>query len=82
MFTYSMPVSFIEKKGDLFCHTRLKLSSIEKNHQVPKNPEFGADADRIRKEEQGKIDQSAALDEDELTEKDNLLKEASYLYIL
>ncbi|XP_005102157.1 SWI/SNF-related matrix-associated actin-dependent regulator of chromatin subfamily A member 5 [Aplysia californica] len=44
-------------------------------YKVPKNPEFGADADRIRKEEQGKIDGSSQLDEDELTEKDSLLKE-------
>ncbi|GFS19373.1 chromatin-remodeling complex ATPase chain Iswi, partial [Elysia marginata] len=44
-------------------------------YKVPKNPEFGADADRIRKEEQAKIDESSQLDEDELAEKDSLLKE-------
>ncbi|KAK0042721.1 SWI/SNF-related matrix-associated actin-dependent regulator of chromatin subfamily A member 5-like [Biomphalaria glabrata] len=44
-------------------------------YKVPKNPEFGADADRIRKEEQAKIDQSAPLDEEELAEKESLLKE-------
>uniref|UniRef100_A0A0B6ZJP7 SWI/SNF-related matrix-associated actin-dependent regulator of chromatin subfamily A member 5 n=1 Tax=Arion vulgaris TaxID=1028688 RepID=A0A0B6ZJP7_9EUPU len=44
-------------------------------YKVPKNPEFGADADRIRKEEQGKIDQSSPLDEEEMSEKDGLLKE-------
>ena len=45
------------------------------NYKVPKNPEFGSDADRIRKDEQGKIDNSAQLDEDELAEKDSLLRE-------
>ncbi|RUS91446.1 hypothetical protein EGW08_000770 [Elysia chlorotica] len=44
-------------------------------YRVPKNPEFGADADRIRKEEQAKIDESSQLDEEELAEKDTLLKE-------
>ena len=47
--------------------------------QVPKNPEFGADADRIRKEEQAKIDESSQLDEEELAEKDSLLKEVCLL---
>lgn len=45
------------------------------NYKVPKNPEFGPDADRIRKEEQAKIDQSDVLNENQLVEKEDLLKE-------
>ena len=47
------------------------------NYKVPKNPEFGPDADRIRKEEQAKIDQSDVLNENQLVEKEDLLKEVS-----
>lgn len=43
--------------------------------QVPKNPDLGADAERVRKEEQGKIDESEVLTEEELAEKEDLLKE-------
>ena len=50
------------------------------NYKVPKNPEFGSDADRIRKEEQSKIDNSDELDEEELAEKATLLTEVSFLF--
>lgn len=43
--------------------------------QVPKNPDLGADADRVRKEEQARIDESEPLTEEEIAEKDELLKE-------
>lgn len=45
--------------------------------QVPKNPDLGADAERVRKEEQGKIDEAEVLTEEELAEKEDLLKEVS-----
>lgn len=44
-------------------------------YRVPKNPDLGADADRVRKEEQVRIDESEPLTEEELTEKEDLLKE-------
>ncbi|KAK7097547.1 SWI/SNF-related matrix-associated actin-dependent regulator of chromatin subfamily A member 5-like [Littorina saxatilis] len=44
-------------------------------YRVPKNPDLGADADRVRKEEQTRIDESEQLTEEELTEKEDLLKE-------
>jgi len=42
-------------------------------YKVPKNPEFGADAARIQKEEQGKIDDATAITDEELGERDGLL---------
>ncbi|XP_025084956.1 SWI/SNF-related matrix-associated actin-dependent regulator of chromatin subfamily A member 5-like isoform X2 [Pomacea canaliculata] len=44
-------------------------------YRVPKNPDLGADADRVRKEEQARIDESEPLTEEEIAEKDELLKE-------
>ncbi|KAL3881052.1 hypothetical protein ACJMK2_033250 [Sinanodonta woodiana] len=44
-------------------------------YKVPKNPDYGADADRIRKEEQQKIDESEPLIEEEIQEKEDLLKQ-------
>ncbi|KAK7485584.1 hypothetical protein BaRGS_00023159, partial [Batillaria attramentaria] len=44
-------------------------------YRVPKNPDLGADADRVRKEEQQQIDESEPLTEEELAEKEDLLKE-------
>ncbi|XP_053398932.1 SWI/SNF-related matrix-associated actin-dependent regulator of chromatin subfamily A member 5-like isoform X1 [Mercenaria mercenaria] len=44
-------------------------------YRVPKNPELGHDAERIRKEEQGKIDEAELLTEEENAEKDELLKQ-------
>lgn len=49
--------------------------------QVPKNPDLGADAERVRKEEQGKIDEAEVLTEEELAEKEDLLKEVSQFYM-
>ncbi|XP_048772978.1 SWI/SNF-related matrix-associated actin-dependent regulator of chromatin subfamily A member 5-like isoform X1 [Ostrea edulis] len=44
-------------------------------YRVPKNTDLGADAERVRKEEQSKIDEAEILTEEELTEKEELLKE-------
>lgn len=46
---------------------------------MPKNPDLGADADRVRKEEQTRIDEAEPLGEEELSEKEELLKEVSNL---
>ena len=43
--------------------------------QVPKNLDLGSDAERVRKEEQRKIDEAEPLNEDELGEKEDLLKQ-------
>ncbi|KAH3834873.1 hypothetical protein DPMN_108206 [Dreissena polymorpha] len=40
------------------------------------------DAERIRKEEQAKIDESDVLTEEETAEKDDLLKQASHIGLL
>lgn len=40
---------------------------------MPKNPELGADATRIQKEEQKKIDEAQLLTEEEQAEKELLL---------
>jgi hypothetical protein len=42
--------------------------------QVPRDPDLGADAARVQKEEQRKIDESDVLNEEELAEKEELLK--------
>jgi SWI/SNF-related matrix-associated actin-dependent regulator of chromatin subfamily A member 5 len=42
-------------------------------YKVPKNPDLGSDAERVRKDEQRKIDESDLLTEDEQVEKDDLL---------
>lgn len=44
-------------------------------YKVPKNPEYGADAERIRREEQKRIDEASSLTEEELLEKEELLKQ-------
>ncbi|KAK3100807.1 hypothetical protein FSP39_025526 [Pinctada imbricata] len=44
-------------------------------YRVPKNPDLGSDAERVRREEQGKIDESDVLTEEETQEKEDLLKE-------
>ncbi|KAL8615035.1 SWI/SNF-related matrix-associated actin-dependent regulator of chromatin subfamily A member 5 [Nucella lapillus] len=44
-------------------------------YRVPKNPDLGSDADRVRKEEQVRIDEAEQLAEEELTEKEDLLRE-------
>lgn len=44
-------------------------------YKVPKNLDLGADAGRVQKEEQKKIDESDPLTEDEIAEKDKLLTE-------
>ena len=43
--------------------------------QVPKDPDLGSDAERVRREEQKKIDDAEMLCEDEVAEKDDLLKQ-------
>lgn len=45
---------------------------------MPKNTDLGADAERVRKEEQSKIDEAEILTEEELTEKEELLKEVGW----
>ncbi|KOB73409.1 Chromatin-remodeling complex ATPase chain Iswi, partial [Operophtera brumata] len=42
-------------------------------YKVPRNPELGADATKIQREEQRKIDDAESLSEDEVTEKETLL---------
>ena len=42
---------------------------------MPKDPDLGSDAERVRKEEQKKIDEAEPLDEEELAEKEDLLKQ-------
>merc|ERR1712088_579301 len=44
-------------------------------YRVPLNPDLGADAKKIQKEEQRKIDDAEELTEDEQLEKEDLLKE-------
>ncbi|XP_041358454.1 SWI/SNF-related matrix-associated actin-dependent regulator of chromatin subfamily A member 5-like [Gigantopelta aegis] len=44
-------------------------------YRVPKNHDLGPDAERVRKEEQKKIDESDELVEEELSEKTELLKQ-------
>merc|ERR1712183_794839 len=44
-------------------------------YKVPINPDLGADAKRVQKEEQRKIDEAEELTEDEQLEKEDLLKE-------
>jgi len=48
------------------------------NYQVPRNPELGADAAKIQKEEQKKIDDASPLSEEEQLERDTLLNKVSY----
>ena len=43
--------------------------------KVPKNPDLGSDAEKIRKEEQKKTDQAEPLNEEEQAEKEELLKQ-------
>jgi SWI/SNF-related matrix-associated actin-dependent regulator of chromatin subfamily A member 5 len=45
------------------------------NLQVPKDPDLGADAERVRKEEQKKIDEAEQLTDEEIAEKEDLLKQ-------
>ncbi|XP_046560346.1 SWI/SNF-related matrix-associated actin-dependent regulator of chromatin subfamily A member 5-like isoform X1 [Haliotis rubra] len=44
-------------------------------YKVPKNPDLGSDADRVRKEDQMRIDESEQLNDDEIGEKEDLLKQ-------
>jgi len=43
--------------------------------QVPKDPDLGSDAERTRREEQKKIDDAEVLTEEEIAEKEDLLKQ-------
>jgi SWI/SNF-related matrix-associated actin-dependent regulator of chromatin subfamily A member 5 len=45
--------------------------------QVPKDLDLGSDAERVRKEEQKKIDESEVLTEEEVQEKEDLLREVN-----
>ena len=52
-------------------------------HQVPKDPDLGADAERVRREEQKKIDEAEPLTEEEVQEKEDLLRDvSSHLLVL
>ena len=42
---------------------------------MPKDPDLGSDAERVRREEQKKIDDADMLSEEEMSEKDELLKQ-------
>ncbi|XP_052828278.1 SWI/SNF-related matrix-associated actin-dependent regulator of chromatin subfamily A member 5 isoform X3 [Octopus bimaculoides] len=44
-------------------------------YKVPKNPDYGADAERIRREEQKRIDEAYPLNDAEISEKEELLKQ-------
>ena len=48
---------------------------------MPKNPDLGSDADRVRKEEQARIDEAEQLSEAELSEKEDLLREVGLVLI-
>lgn len=48
--------------------------------QVPKNSELGADAAKIQKEEQKKIDESQPLSEEEQAEKEVLLTKVNSFF--
>lgn len=50
-------------------------------NQVPKNPDLGADAAKIQKEEQKKIDEAQPLGEEELVEKDVLLTKVNIIVL-
>lgn len=50
--------------------------------QVPKNSELGADATKIQKEEQKKIDESQPLTEEEQAEKEILLTKVNNILFL
>jgi len=50
--------------------------------KVPKNSELGADAAKIQKEEQKKIDESQPLSEEELAEKEVLLTKVNYIVLV
>ena len=45
---------------------------------MPRNPELGNDAERVRKEEQAKIDEAEVLNDEEIAEKDDLLKQVKH----
>jgi len=44
-------------------------------YKVPRNPDLGADAGKVQKEEQKRIDESEPLSEDEIAEKEDLLQQ-------
>lgn len=50
--------------------------------QVPKNSELGADAAKIQKEEQKKIDEAQPLTEEEQAEKEVLLTKVNCILFL
>lgn len=57
-------------------------------YKVPRNPELGADAPKIQREEQKKIDEASPLSDEEQTERDSLLNKVTltelglrYLYL-
>uniref|UniRef100_A0A182ILL8 Uncharacterized protein n=1 Tax=Anopheles atroparvus TaxID=41427 RepID=A0A182ILL8_ANOAO len=43
------------------------------NYKVPKNPDLGAEANKVQREEQRKIDEAEPLSDEELVEKESLL---------
>ena len=49
-------------------------------YRVPKNVDVTSDADKIRKEEQKKIDDAEQLNDEELAEKESLLKQVGQLF--
>lgn len=44
------------------------------NYKVPRDPDLGSEAAKVQKEEQRKIDESDVLTEEEMAEKEELLK--------
>ena len=52
------------------------------NWKAVKDPDLGADAERSRREEQEKIDKAEPLNDDELLEKEELLKQVSTYQLL
>lgn len=49
-------------------------------YKVPRNSELGAEAAKVQREEQRKIDEAEQLADDEQAEKESLLTQVSILY--
>lgn len=68
-FQFYPPRLFELLDKEIYCYRK----SI--GYRVPKDPDLGADAERVRKEEQRKIDEAEVLSEEEVQEKEELLKQ-------
>ncbi|CAH1776599.1 unnamed protein product [Owenia fusiformis] len=68
-FQFYPPRLFELLDQEIYCYRK----SI--GYRVPKNHDLGPDAEKVRKEEQRKIDEAEPLDEEEQAEKERLLNE-------